>query len=311
MITHSRGHADPHPQVSTSTSSKSRKFLISVAVATALLTIGLVVPGAPTSAGPHPAMANAPGPATTGMPTGMDLTSSGSIKVTQDGAVIEAVDLKGRIYVDADNVTIRNSRIDANGTWYGIRIARDASGLVIEDTEIFGARSAAVSYGSYVARRLNVHSSRYGLLLRSNSIVEDSWIHDLSSSRGIGLRTIGGSNSIIRGNYISTGDGGRGAAVSLGARRSPLEGWLVENNVFEGGKKTFSVGSSKRQPVDGIQVVNNVWVADSWLQSPTRLASPVAAWYGNASTDGDAVNGPDGTAVSSGPLIVAVQPSST
>ncbi len=49
----------------------------------------------------------------TGVPHGTKLRRSGSITVTQDGAVIEGLDVDGTITVKADNVTIRNTRVSA------------------------------------------------------------------------------------------------------------------------------------------------------------------------------------------------------
>jgi hypothetical protein len=46
-----------------------------------------------------------------GVPAGSTLTSSGSINVTTPGTVIDGRDVTGTIEVNADNVTIKNSRI--------------------------------------------------------------------------------------------------------------------------------------------------------------------------------------------------------
>ena len=44
--------------------------------------------------------------------------------ITTDGAVYENLDVTGDIWIDADNVTIRNFRIDADGEYYGIKVLR-------------------------------------------------------------------------------------------------------------------------------------------------------------------------------------------
>ncbi|MDB4278392.1 hypothetical protein N9917_02180, partial [Deltaproteobacteria bacterium] len=50
------------------------------------------------------------------------LTPSGSLKVTTDGAVLEDLDISGLVRIQANNVTLRNFRINATGTSYGISI---------------------------------------------------------------------------------------------------------------------------------------------------------------------------------------------
>ena len=71
------------------------------------------------------------------------LVPSGSITISTNGAVVENLDVTGQITVTADNVTIRNFRVDASASpWYGIH--NKGSNLLIEDGEIFGARSAGV-----------------------------------------------------------------------------------------------------------------------------------------------------------------------
>jgi hypothetical protein len=52
-----------------------------------------------------------PGPHNTGVPAGTTLTPSGSIRVEQDGAIVEDLDIDGAITILADNVTIRRERV--------------------------------------------------------------------------------------------------------------------------------------------------------------------------------------------------------
>ena len=67
-------------------------------------------PGARAAA---PEFSGFPDASNTGVPEGVELQSSGSINVTQDGAVIDAMHVRGEI-VPANNVTIRNTLIQSN-----------------------------------------------------------------------------------------------------------------------------------------------------------------------------------------------------
>ncbi|MFS8065512.1 MAG: hypothetical protein ACMG6S_03985, partial [Byssovorax sp.] len=128
--------------------------------------------------GPKPDASN------TGVPAGTKLTPSGSIKVTEDGAVIENLHVTGTITVLANNVTIRKVHLTSDD-YYPIRyFDNDNTGLLVEDSEIEGTTgdvTSAISFANYTARRLNIHGSSDGLKADSNVLIEDCWIHDLSN----------------------------------------------------------------------------------------------------------------------------------
>jgi hypothetical protein len=90
----------------------------------------------------EPGACGYPTPSTTGVPSGTALTASGPITVTTPGTVIEGKDVTGGIDVQADDVTIRNSRVSNGGDcgttttcggWV-IRALR-VTGLKIENVE--------------------------------------------------------------------------------------------------------------------------------------------------------------------------------
>ena len=250
--------------------------------------VGLLIYASDTStASSDPEFASAPGEATTGVPDGIQLSPSGSVKVTLPGSTIDALDVSGSIQVLADNVTITNSRVDAGGSFYGIKIASGVQGLTIADTEIFGARSAAVSYGEYDATRLNVHSSRDGFLAGTNATIRDSWIHDLQS-RGSGVKTVGGANSIIVGNHIEMDSGSSGAAIQIRADHKPLEHWLVQGNFLTGGKQSVYFDARRHDAIN-VQFFGNLFMADSWRQSASYLKASPSVWSENRTTNAEAV----------------------
>jgi hypothetical protein len=76
-----------------------------------------------------------------GVPAGTKLRPSGDIVVRRPGAVIDGVDVTGEIDVEADNVTIENSRItnSGGGGRWGVYLAGDSSGLTIRSSEVRGA----------------------------------------------------------------------------------------------------------------------------------------------------------------------------
>lgn len=199
----------------------SRVRLHAPMLVVAAISIGVLALVAPTVAS-DVTFADAPNASTTGLPSNITLTDSGSITVEAPGTVIDGMNINGTISVQANDVTIINSRVSANNNWYGIQIGSGVSGLKIVDTEILGARSAAVSYGAYEAIRLDVHSSRDGLLAGSNTIIRDSWIHDLRS-RGVGIKSVGGSDTILSGNHVDLPASSIGTGIQLRADRRDLQ----------------------------------------------------------------------------------------
>src|SRR5262249_40388696 len=158
-------------------------------------------------------------PTNTGVPAGTVLTPSGSIRVEQDGAVVEDLDIDGEVVILADNVTLRRVRI-RSGDYYPIRyFDNDNVGLVIEDSEIDGTSddaTASISFANYTARRVNIHGAADGLKADSNVLIEDSWIHDLRNGpdqHNDGVQSTGGAGVTLRNNWIS---GGSNAAVQTG-----------------------------------------------------------------------------------------------
>ena len=90
-----------------------------------------------------PSSCGYPDPTNTGVPAGTSLTASGSITVSTAGQVISGKDVTGQIYVNANNVTIENSRVTQTGNCgttntcgnYAIRVNSGVSGTVIRNVE--------------------------------------------------------------------------------------------------------------------------------------------------------------------------------
>ncbi len=264
------------------------KLSFAFTVAAAFLVIATQLAAGAPSPGQVPT--SPPTASSTGVPADVTLTPSSSIRVTEDGTVIDGLDITGSIHVTADNVTIRNSRINANGTWYAIRLGRGVTGTTIESSELFGARSAAINYGSYDAVGLHVHDSRDGLLVSSNSSVTASYIHSLDRN-GEGIKVLGGQGSQIVGNHIVASSDGRGSALQLRSRAgNELADWSIASNVLEGGRNTIEL-HHRGGTIADIRFTDNVIVDQSWTGSPVATdANPT--WSGNVFDTGQPIAAP-------------------
>lgn len=116
-----------------------------------------------------------------GVPDGVKLTSSNSIRVKENGKVIDALDVKGIIVVYADNVTIKRTRI-TTPSYHAIRVASGADNLVVEDSTLECTTSKgrhAIVWDRYTATRVAVgEGCQRGFAVGSNTTITDSYWGD-------------------------------------------------------------------------------------------------------------------------------------
>jgi len=180
-----------------------------------------------------------------GVPKGTRLTPAGSFVVTSPGFVIDAKDVSGCIEVRASRVVIRRTRIRCN-SWYPIRQYPQYQGLLVEDTEIDGLNSGigvAIGFANYTVRRAHIHRIADGPRMGSNTVVEESYIHDLTLCKGChndGIQSTGGRNIFIRGNNIQH-PGRQTSAIMLSGVFEPLTRVQIEGNLLNGGNYTIYV----------------------------------------------------------------------
>ena len=209
-----------------------------------------------------------PGPHDTGVPLGTDLQPSGSVTVTEDGRVVEGLDVDGCVSVKADDVVIRNVRIRCGGKQRAIVVEGEDRGLVVEDSEIdgLGSTEVAVGWSGYTLRRVNAHSLLDGPRLGTGVTVEDSWVHDMvrhEDFHGDALQSNGGEGIVVRGNTLVPTDTSTGdllnAAVQLGAENDSgrLTDVLVEGNYLDGGN--YAVNVRDDDGLSGVVLRGNVF----------------------------------------------------
>jgi hypothetical protein len=230
-----------------------------------------------------------PGPNNTGVPAGTALTPSGSIRVEEDGAVIEDLDITGEIMVLADNVTIRRVRI-TSGDYYPIRyFDNDNTGLLVEDSEIIGTSgnvTSAIAFRDYTARRLNIHGMADGLKADANVLIEDCYIHDLSNGdleHNDGVQSTGGANVTIRHSHIS---GASNAAVQTGDEWAATEDLTIECSWLSGGGYTLNIRGEGDTRPRNTRILNNRFGRDSGY-GPWTLDDPNPTVTGNVYDDND------------------------
>jgi hypothetical protein len=221
------------------------------------------------------------------VPAGTKLTASGSIKVTQNGAVIENLDIAGEIQVLANDVVIRKVRI-TSGDYYPIRYFDNKNtGLVVEDSEIIGTSTdvtSAIAFANYTARRLNIHGGADGLKADENVLIEDCWIHDLANADGQhndGVQSTGGKGVTIRHNAIS---GASNACVQTGDEGAATEDLTVECNWLSGGGYSLNIRGTGATRPKNTRIIDNRFARDSGY-GPWTIDDPTPTITGNVWDD--------------------------
>ena len=241
----------------------------------------------PTPDGLGPCGGAKPGPGNTGVPAGATLTPSGSITVTQDGALVELLDVKGSITVLADNVTIRKVRL-TSGDYYPIRyFDNNNTGLVVEDSEIIGTSgnvTSAIAFANYTARRLNIHGSADGLKADSNVTIEDCWIHDLSNGPGEHndcVQSTGGKGVTIQHSVL---EGASNAAVQTGDEWAATEDLTIRCSWLYGGGYTLNIRGTGATKPKNTKVIDNRFGRDAQY-GPWVIDDPAPTVTGNVYDD--------------------------
>lgn len=203
-----------------------------------------------------------PDATSTGVPAGTILRESGSIVVTEPGAVIDGVLVRGSITVMAPDVVISRTRVLG-----GVIRTGDDSGsplrTLIVDVEIDGrglpdaARQAGVGFGGFTVRRSNIHHVGIGVNAAFDAVVEDSWIHDLvvdgdpasGGTHNDGILSNGGSRMRFVGNRITLDTRPNiSGAICLYGDFSPITDVTVQGNLLSGGGYALYAGSVQGKP---------------------------------------------------------------
>ncbi|MCP5020275.1 MAG: LamG domain-containing protein [bacterium] len=204
-----------------------------------------------------PGSGERPGPQNTGPSDPSILDDVGGLTITQDGTVLENVFVHGTIFIEANNVTIRNFKVDPGNTPYAIRATGGHSGIVIEDGELFNVDSAHIYGGGFEARRLNLHDSGGdGFKCTNDVVVEECWVHHLGTKPGAHSdcnQTRSGNNFIFRRNFMDLPiDIGapykQNAAFIMQTGDGPIDNILIEDNWLDGGNFTVYIENKLPPP---------------------------------------------------------------
>ena len=250
-------------------------------------------PAAPPAVRPSPAAGAQPGAGNTGVPDGVTLTASGPVTVSKDGAVLDGLDIAGCLRINASDVTVRNTRVRCRSKGNAVTLSPSARRVLLSDVEVDGLDTThtCVLGKSMTLRRVDVHSCIDGAHIGSDTLVEDSWFHDLArvpGSHNDTLQTEAGTGITVRHNTLQpftdhTNDPMNAAYMIHSINDWPIGDVLVTDNWIDGGNYTINVGN--HGPLSNIVVEGNRFGRNFRYGLFTNHGNPAATFRDNVWAD--------------------------
>lgn len=220
-----------------------------------------------------------PNVSNTGVPAGVVLKPSGALVITTPGAVVEGLDIKGSVIIDAPNVTLKNCKITDSG-FDVVLIKPGITGVTIQDCEIdnqgVGGQGIA-GQGTFL--RNNIHDCADGIDVRGdNTLIEGNYIHTMRGTQDShfdGIQADGKfSNLTIRRNTVIN-ENTQTSALMLDNYWGPIDNVLIEENLLIGGGYTVYInemgtGQPGGGPVTNVRFINNRLFGGYWASLDLR-----------------------------------------
>ncbi|MGI9641698.1 MAG: right-handed parallel beta-helix repeat-containing protein [Acidimicrobiia bacterium] len=166
----------------------------------------------------------------------------GNLTVRNDGQVVENLEIRGTLRIEANNVVVRNVWVYTSSFW---TIYVGSGSATFDDVEIghpnyVGERG--IGGANIVARNLDIHDVEDGIKIGTNVVYDRVHIHDLNSRSGSphidAVQADGGQSNAVIKNSILDARGPRGlgnAAAMIKPDLGPLNNIRFENNYLNGG----------------------------------------------------------------------------
>ena len=228
-----------------------------------------------------------PGAGNTGVVAGTQLTVvSGNQTFSATGQVISGKDFHGYVKVTGSNITFKDC-IFRGGTPTGNNALLDteaATNTVVEDSEFVPLHPAATIDGIWTKNtslyRVNIHGTVDGMKAGSNTLLQDSYIHDTSwfasdpnqgggSTHNDGVQAFDGVNGItLRHNTIDLST----SKDPNAALQDSASNVTVDDNWLDGGGCILNFADHGHS-LPGLSVTNNRFGRHSAYQCPILLSN--------------------------------------
>jgi hypothetical protein len=268
-------------------------------------------PGNPPGNSPGTQSPGQPGPSNTGVPSGKKLTvHEGDLKITKDNTVIDSMEIRGLVRIEAKNVTIKNclitgrylssplSLVYVNGPNYSV---------TIQDSEIYAKYPSSYVDGiigkNFTLERVNIHSVIDQVkIIGDNVLIKDSWIHNNlhylkdpnhnntpSHDDNIQIQ-VGRNIRIIHNTMTST----HNAAIMVTQDMGVVGDVLIERNFISDGASGFNLAQKSHGTLKGFVIKDNTFTRTQKyagcaiiVDAPSR---PLLSLSGNVWSDGTPIS---------------------
>lgn len=188
----------------------------------------------------------------------------GNLNITADGAVVENLEIRGSLRIDAKDVVVRNVWVYTTSFWtiYVGSGSATFEHVEVGHPDVVGERG--IGGDNVTARYLDIHSVEDGIKIGSNVLYDSVVVHDLDSNRddphSDAVQADGGqANAVIMNSSLdATGPLGNGnAAVLLKSDLGTLDTITITNNYLNGGNYTVFVRDGGNGMPTNIEFSNN------------------------------------------------------
>lgn len=188
----------------------------------------------------------------------------GNLTITTDGAVVENLEIRGSLRIDANDVVVRNVWVYTSSFWtiYVGSGSATFEHVEIGHPDVVGDRG--IGGDNIIARYLDIHSVEDGIKIGSNVLYDRVTIHDLNSNsddpHADAVQADGGQDNavIMNSSLDSSGPLGNGnAAVILKSDLGALDNITITNSYLNGGNYTVYVRDGGNGMPTDVEFSNN------------------------------------------------------
>ena len=217
-----------------------------------------------------PSACGYPDASNTGVQANRSLTDHrGNYRVTEAGSVVSDLRIYGSLYIEADDVIVRNVEVICSQSWWIIR--DQGRRTTIEDVTLTVDRSNSSNYCQYgiaggdavTIQRADISYTPNGLIFNGGSAtVKNNWIHDQRAYPGrddhVDAAQLNGGGPgpyVFVNNHLSVPEAQTGC-LALFADFGSIRNVVVDRNLFDGAGYSFYGGTDS---ATNVRVTNNVF----------------------------------------------------
>jgi len=250
-----------------------------------------------------------PDASNTGVPAGTALKIHyGDMRIRTAGTVVDAMDIRGFLRVEAPNVTVKRSVIrggTATRVDGVVTVTPTATNFLIQDSDVYPSKPSVmldgIKGGNFTARRVEVRGGVDNIKVHgSNVLIESSYLHSPNffssdplqgggATHNDGIQVQGGNNIRIIGNTVTV-------PKTLNAAIQVTQDWAatsakIERNWLDGGGCTVNLNHKKRTEMRTVALTGNRFGRSTeYVNCGIIMTNRVyPSLSGNTYTDGAAV----------------------